>query len=52
MAGLFSGYKIGQDESIFISHLQFVYDAMILGEKIWVYMRALKANHILFEVIL
>jgi len=50
-AGLFSRYKIGQDESLFISHLQFGYDTLILEDKIWVYMRDLEANHILFEVI-
>jgi len=32
-AGLFIGYKVGQTTSISISHLQFVDDTLLLGEK-------------------
>jgi hypothetical protein len=50
-AGLFSGYSIGDVESISISHPQFADDTVIMGEKSWTNIRALKTNLILFEVI-
>lgn len=50
--GLFSGYNIGNDNTVFISHLQFADDPLIMEKKSWVNIRASKTNLILFEVIL
>jgi len=45
---LFIGYKIGGDEPISLSHIQFVDDALILGGKNWANGRAIKATLYLF----
>lgn len=43
-------YRIGADEEFMLSHLQFIDDTLVLDEKIWVGVRALKAILILFEL--
>ena len=40
---IFSGYKVGRDMSLSISHLQFADDTLILGEKSWANVRAMRA---------
>jgi len=34
-ANLFSSYKVGQTDNVSITHLQFVDDALIVGNKSW-----------------
>ncbi|MCH96748.1 cysteine-rich receptor-like protein kinase, partial [Trifolium medium] len=52
-AALFQGYLIGerQDAQVQISHLQFADDTLIVGEKSWANIRAIKAILILFELV-
>jgi len=47
--GLFSGYKVGAQNHISITHLQFVDDTLLIGERSWANIRALKALLLLFE---
>jgi len=49
-AGLFSGYKVGANNHVSITHLQFVDDTLLIGERSWANIRALKALLLLFEV--
>lgn len=46
---MFTGYKIGSHQGLPISHLQFADDTLLLGEKIWANVRALRAVLLLFE---
>ncbi|XP_045810560.1 uncharacterized protein LOC123905002 [Trifolium pratense] len=46
---LFTGYSIGGQESIRVSHLQFADDTLMLGVKSWANVRALRAVLVLFE---
>lgn len=46
---MFTGYKIGSHQELPISHLQFADDTLLLGEKIWANVRALRAVLLLFE---
>ncbi|CAJ2642357.1 unnamed protein product [Trifolium pratense] len=46
---LFTGYSIGGQESIRVSHLQFADDTLLLGVKSWANVRALRAVLVLFE---
>jgi len=39
---LFSGYKVGRERSLSVSHLQFADDTLILGEKSWANGRAMR----------
>jgi len=39
---IFSGYKAGQDRNLSISHLQFVDDTLILRERSWANVRAMR----------
>jgi hypothetical protein len=48
-ANLFTGYKIGEHQGMHISHLQFADDTLLLGEKSWANVRALRAVLLLFE---
>jgi hypothetical protein len=48
---LFLGYKVGEASPVHVSHLQFVNDTLILGEKKWGNIRTLKETLILFELI-
>jgi len=46
---LFAGYKVGNNVSTVVSHLQFADDTLILGEKSWANIRSLRAVLILFQ---
>ncbi|GAU34020.1 hypothetical protein TSUD_393660 [Trifolium subterraneum] len=46
---LFTGYGIGERDPVFVSHLQFVDDTLLLGVKSWANVRALRAILVLFE---
>ncbi|CAJ2646720.1 unnamed protein product [Trifolium pratense] len=46
---LFTGYSIGGQESIMVSHLQFADDTLLMGVKSWANVRALRAVLVLFE---
>ncbi|CAJ2644765.1 unnamed protein product [Trifolium pratense] len=46
---LFTGYSIGGQESIRVSHLQFADDTLLLGVKSWANVRALRAVLVLFK---
>jgi len=48
-AGLFSGYKVGAHNHISITHLQFADDTLLIGERSWANIIALKALLLLFE---
>jgi len=49
-AGLFSGYKVGTNNLLSITHLQFADDTLLIGDRSWANIRALKALLLLFEV--
>jgi hypothetical protein len=40
---IFTGYKVGRDRNLSVSHLQFADDIVILGEKSWANVRAMRA---------
>ncbi|GAU51648.1 hypothetical protein TSUD_414700 [Trifolium subterraneum] len=46
---VFTPYGIGLQNSVSISHLQFADDTLLIGEKSWANVRALKAVLLLFE---
>ncbi|GAU48515.1 hypothetical protein TSUD_244350 [Trifolium subterraneum] len=46
---VFTGYSIGERDSISVSHLQFADDTLLLGVKSWANVRALRAILVLFE---
>jgi hypothetical protein len=48
---LFRGYQVGSSESVVVSHLQFADDTLILGEKSWANIRAMRATLLLFEAL-
>jgi len=48
--GLFSGNKVGANNQVSITHLQFVDDTLLIGERSWANIRSLKALRLLFEV--
>ena len=50
VAGLFSGYKVGANNQVSITHLQFTDDILLIGERSWANIRSLKALLLLFEV--
>ncbi|KEH38027.1 hypothetical protein MTR_2g056180 [Medicago truncatula] len=45
----FSGYKVGANNHISITHLQFADDTLLIGDRSWANIRALKTLLILFE---
>jgi len=46
---LFTGYKVGTENNVMVSHLQFANDTLLLGNKSWANVRALRAALIIFE---
>ncbi|MCI18312.1 RNA-directed DNA polymerase (Reverse transcriptase), partial [Trifolium medium] len=46
---LFTGYNIGEQGLVSVSHLQFADDTLLLGVKSWANVRALRAVLVLFE---
>jgi len=47
--GLFRGYRVGRNNGVSISHLQFADDTLLLGEKSWANVRSMRAMLIIFE---
>jgi len=48
-AGLFNGYRVGRDNALCLSHLQFAEDTLIIGYKSWLNVRSMQAVLLLFE---
>jgi len=46
---LLTGYKVGNHEPVVVSHLQFANDTIIVCEKSWANIRAIRAILLLFE---
>ncbi|GAU51587.1 hypothetical protein TSUD_414310 [Trifolium subterraneum] len=46
---LFSGYSMGSEAPVSVSHLQFADDTLLMGTKSWANVRALRAALVLFE---
>jgi len=46
---LYKGYMVGRNDPVVVSHLQFADDTLILGEKSWANIRAMRAVLILFK---
>jgi len=46
---LFKGYAVGTVNQVVVSHLQFVDDTLLLGNKSWANVRALRATLVIFE---
>ncbi|MCI11460.1 RNA-directed DNA polymerase (Reverse transcriptase) [Trifolium medium] len=46
---LFTGYSIGEQDPVSVSHLQFADDTLLLGVKSWANVSALRAVLVLFE---
>jgi hypothetical protein len=45
----FVGYRVGGQEAVSVSHLQFADDTLLLGSKSWANVRTLRAVLLLFE---
>jgi hypothetical protein len=45
----FTGYRVGGANSVVLSHLQFADDTLLIGEKSWANVRAIRAGLLLFE---
>jgi hypothetical protein len=48
---MFTGYRLGEQAPITVSHLQFADDTLLVGEKSWANVRALRAVLVLFELL-
>jgi hypothetical protein len=48
-AGLFHGYRVGCDNALCLSHLQFIDDTLIIGEKSWLNVCSMRAVLLIFE---
>jgi len=48
-AGLFHGYRVGRDNVVCLSHLQFADDTLIIGDKSWLNVRSMRVVLLLFE---
>jgi hypothetical protein len=46
----FVGYRVGGQEAVSVSHLQFADDTLLLGSKSWANVRALRVVLVLFEL--
>jgi hypothetical protein len=46
--GVFSGYKVGVQDAMYVTHLQFTNDFLLIGGKSWENVRALKNVLLLF----
>lgn len=49
VANLFTGYRVGPNNSLVVSDLQFADDTLLMGVKSWANVRALRAGYLLFE---
>jgi hypothetical protein len=45
----FTGYSVGAANLVVGSHLQFAYDTLLLGQKSWANVRAIRASLVIFE---
>ena len=45
----FTGYRVGGANSVVLSHLQFADDTLLIGDKCWANVRAMRAGFLLFE---
>ncbi|XP_024642292.1 uncharacterized protein [Medicago truncatula] len=48
-AGMFTGYSVGRTALVVVSHLQFADNTILIGNKSWANVRALRAGLVLFE---
>jgi len=48
-AGLFNGYRLGHENALGLSHLQFTDDTLIIGEKSWLNVRSMRVVLLIFE---
>jgi len=48
-AGIYTGYSVGRVALVVVSHLQFVDDTLLIGNKSWGNVRAMRAGLVLFE---
>jgi len=48
---LFTGYSVGTTNLVGVSHLQFADDTLLIGQKTWANVRALRATLIMFEML-
>jgi hypothetical protein len=48
----FTGYRVGGQEGVIVSHLQFVDDTLLVGVKSWANVRAIRGVLLLFELML
>jgi len=46
---LYTGYTVGTVNQVVVSHLQFADDTLLLGNKSWANVRALRATLVIFE---
>ncbi|PNX63618.1 ribonuclease H, partial [Trifolium pratense] len=46
---VFTGYNMGEFDPILVTHLQFADDTLLIGEKSWANVRALRAVLVLFQ---
>jgi hypothetical protein len=46
---MFTGYRVGEQDPVAVSHLRFADDTLLLGAKSWANVRALRAVLVLFE---
>ncbi|GAU46141.1 hypothetical protein TSUD_143230 [Trifolium subterraneum] len=50
-SNIFTGYNVGMNAPVSVSHLQFADDTPLMGTKSWANIRALRAVHVVFETI-
>jgi hypothetical protein len=50
--GLFHGYRVGRDNDLCLSHLQFADDTLIIGNKSWLNVRSMRVVLLIFEQVL
>lgn len=48
-ADLFNGYRVGRENALGVSHLQFADDTLIIGEKSWLNVRSMQTVLLMFE---
>jgi len=46
---IFTGYKVGREKALMVSHLQFADDTLIVGNKSWANVRVMRVVLYLFE---
>jgi mannosylglycoprotein endo-beta-mannosidase len=51
VSNIFTGYSIGSQDPLYVSHLQFADDTLLLEVKSWASVRALREVLVLFELV-